>query len=562
MSMGAAGPKGCVSRRVESFFAELGRHQDRIARRVEICLTAPSTRSVGRGRVDLQFLFLFFVRGVTLKFQSSLLALCAACVLTAVPRAGAASPQDAPADAHRVVEVDAVKRSWAMDPRDAVVIDPGKLLLGISGCALGSHTDYAWSDNTLGHPRFTMAWPGRRHIWNGATLIPIDPTVYPIFVATYRATNVVTTRFWDFHVAMRTKADLPGKYNFVRMDNPDTSVPMIADGKLRELRVDTRKVHLSPDDAVIATNPLTSMWLGVRAGLDTPASFELVGMRMESVAETRRSEPYENATPIRFRVTDPEGEAVGGATVTVDAQRINFARSAKSDVFGWVSLTPLENMAGVHTVRVEKEGWMPAEFHDLRVGGHGAVDLVMEKAVVYRGRVVDERGAGISNVAVRMYPAAGGSGRSGGRSMTRVAVATGPDGRWVSPPMPAGVEQLCLRFTHIDYVSDREAEVKPGHSAEQLVREYPVSVMRDGVRIRGRVYPAPGQTLYKVESQLILGGHSEPKLRWASDDGFFDLGTIEPGVGQLTLKAKGHQDVVIDLSPYREDVVLDVQMEE
>lgn len=484
------------------------------------------------------------------------------CVLAVSPWARAMPPQDEPAAAHRVVGLEAVAKSWAMDPRDAVVLDPNKLMLGISGCALGSHTDYAWSDNVLGHPRFTMAWPGRRHVWNGATFIPIDPTTYPIYVATYRATRVVTPRFWDFHVMMPTRTDLENKYSFVRPDNPVTGVSMIGDGKLRELRVDMRTVSLTPDAEVFVANPLTSLWLGVRAGLDTPAVFELVGLRMESTAETRRADPFADEAPIQFRVTDPKGEAIGGAEVALDAQRINFARRGKSDAFGRVSLTPLENAAGVHTVRVEKEGWMPAEFDDLRVGGDGSVTLVLEKAVVYRGRVVDERGAGIPNVAVRMYPAGWRSSATEGRSLVRVAVATGPDGRWISPPMPASSEDLCLRLTHIDYVSDPAAEVKAGHSVEQLVRDYPVAVMRDGVRVRGQVRPAPGQTLKKMESQLTLGGHSERMIRWGADDGFFDLGTIEPGAATLTLKARGHQDVVIDLAQYREDTVLDVQLEE
>ena len=105
------------------------------------------------------------------------------------------------------------------------------------------------------------------------------------------------------------------------------------------------------------------------------------------------------------------------------------------------------NESGQHMVRVEKDGWVRTDFDDLRVGDDGAVPLVLEKAVVYRGQIVDERGAGIRNVAVRMHPADGGAAVGTGRTMTWVAVATGADGRWQSPPVPASIEAMSLRYT-------------------------------------------------------------------------------------------------------------------
>ena len=160
---------------------------------------------------------------------------------------------DAIAKANRVVGLDAVTASWSMDPRDAVVLDPNRLMLGISGCAVGSHTDHAWTDQVAGHPRFNMGWPGRRHVWSSAGLIPIDVNTYPILVVTYRATHTHTQafRFWDAIITLRTDTGLESKYNFVRADNPVTGTPMISDGQLREFRIDTRDVHVSPDLSLI-----------------------------------------------------------------------------------------------------------------------------------------------------------------------------------------------------------------------------------------------------------------------------------------------------------------------
>ena len=491
-------------------------------------------------------------------------ALAVLCWGGAVASADQVGP-DAIAKANRVVGLDAVTASWSMDPRDAVVLDPNRLMLGISGCAVGSHTDHAWTDQVAGHPRFNMGWPGRRHVWSSAGLIPIDVNTYPILVVTYRATHTHTQafRFWDAIITLRTDTGLESKYNFVRADNPVTGTPMISDGQLREFRIDTRDVHVSPDHAVFASKTFKSLWVGVRAGAIAPATFELVGMRLESTDQTRPDQPFADEAPIRFRVTDSKGNPIEGAAVTLDAQRINFARSGQSDRFGEVSVTPMGNDTGQHTARVEKEGWMPTEFRDLRVGADGYATLALEKAVVYRGRVADERGAGIAGVSVRMYPAtSSATAAAGGRSLTRVAVATGPDGRWTSPPMPASVGDLCLRLTHLDYVSDAAAKVKPGHNAEQLIRGYPVAVMRDGVRLSGQMHPAAGQKLSSVKTQLIINGRPRRLMSWVSGDGVFDLGVIERGTAQLLLTAKGHQDMVIEIGEDHDGTPLNVQMEE
>ena len=460
------------------------------------------------------------------------------------------------------VEDQAVKDSWKMSPRDAVVLDTN-LIFKISSCAMGSHTDYAWIDASQEYPRFAVAWPQRRHVWIGSPLIPIDINVYPILVLTYRAHGTEQNRFWDYHVDLFTDAGMGSPYRGIRVANPETSTPLIADGQLREFRIDTREIEIKPESGVFATRPFTHIWVGTRSGLEVPATFDLVGLRLEATDKTRLPEAYADEQPVRLRVTDPAGRPVGDAQVTVDAQRINFARTGRTDRFGYVTLTPQGNATGQHTVRVEKDGWMRTEFDGLQVAGDGAVPLVVERAVVYRGQIIDERGAGIPNVSVRMYPAdSRHAGASPGRVLTRTAVATGPDGRWQSPPMPARIEQMCLRYTHTGYVSDRHAEVKPGHDRDQLIREYPVAVMRDGLQLHGRITPAAGQTLEGVKTELVVDGMRKPLPGWVHEDGTYGHGAIEPGRGQLVVKATGHQDYTVDFSGGAGRLELGVQLVE
>ena len=454
---------------------------------------------------------------------------------------------------------EALAESWQMSPRDAVVLDPN-LMIKTSSSAMWFHTDYAWIDEAQGHPRFSVGWPGRRHVWKAGKLLPIDINVYPILVMTYRAKGVEQPRFWDYHIVLTTKAEVRSPFGSIRVDNPETATALVPDGKLRAFRIDTRQVEMKPGTGLLATNPLTAMAIGTRAGLEGVGSFELVGMRFEATDATRRADYFVDEDSVRLRVIDPEGRPLEGADVTIDAQRINFARSGKTDRFGYVTLAPMGNESGQHLVRVEKDGWVRTDFDDLRVGDDGAVPLVLEKAVVYRGQIVDERGAGIPNVAVRMHPADGGAAVGTGRTMTWVAVATGADGRWQSPPVPASIEAMSLRYTHIDYVSDRYAETKPGHDTDQLIRAYPVSVMRDGLKLHGRITPATGKTLEGAVTELVVEGISQPLPGWVHADGTYGHAVIDPGHGQLIVKVPGHQDTTVDFSGGVGPLRLDVQL--
>jgi len=87
---------------------------------------------------------------------------------------------------------------------------------------------------------------------------------------------------------------------------------------------------------------ITALAIAVRSSQDGPASLELVDLRF--MAETP-GPPPEPDEPVQVEVHDDEGEAVGDAVVTFDAERVNWARSQTTDINGSATLTPLHTAA-------------------------------------------------------------------------------------------------------------------------------------------------------------------------------------------------------------------------
>ncbi|HCD34516.1 MAG TPA: hypothetical protein DER01_19055 [Phycisphaerales bacterium] len=450
---------------------------------------------------------------------------------------------------HHPVTKDTIDHAKKLSPEQAVVIDPN-IIFSISNCAMGSHTDYAWTQTIDGHPRFTVAWPNHRHVWPSFNFMQVDPKVYPILVMTYRAKNTVQNSFWDYHIDLFSKTEkYRSPYRGIRPDVPTVGMPLVADGQLREYRVDTRTCQFKPGDGITPTNPYYSIWFGTRSGQQVPATFDFVGLRFESTDQTRPQTAYADDVPISVRVVDQTGLPINNAKVVVDAQRLNFARSDMTNKEGLATITPLKNEVDQHMIRVEKDGFVTTEFFNVTPLVNKPVTLHMSKAVVFRGTVVDDRGKGIPDVAVRMYPANRFESSSGGKVNTRVAVKTDSDGRWQSPPMPVEVTDMCLRLTHPDYVSDNHAMIKAGHSAKEMTLNYPIAVMHDGITFQSKVIPAQDLTLEKLKVVLTMDTlHNEQLKALTQSKDQFKFFTIARQSGQIFITAQNHEPLLIDFN--------------
>src|SRR5713101_4650575 len=81
-------------------------------------------------------------------------------------------------------------------------------------------------------------------------------------------------------------------------------------------------------------------------------------------------------------VTDKTGSVVAGATVKVTSQATRISRDAKTDASGYYTVPLLP--VSTYTVRVESQGFRPAEQRDIRlqVDEHREVDFTLQPASV------------------------------------------------------------------------------------------------------------------------------------------------------------------------------------
>ena len=84
------------------------------------------------------------------------------------------------------------------------------------------------------------------------------------------------------------------------------------------------------------------------------ATIQIADLRFEAPPDAEHAEQHDEP-PITVVLTDSKDKPVAGATVTIDAERKDAARSAKSDAQGHVTLTPVSNEAGQHMLQIDAD---------------------------------------------------------------------------------------------------------------------------------------------------------------------------------------------------------------
>jgi len=441
-----------------------------------------------------------------------------------------------------------LEQSQALPTHEAMAIDVDRLFSSIASCAYPVHTYHSWQETAPdGAQRLAISLPMRTHSWFLRQPLPVSLEAYPIVELDYRAENI-------------HKIEI-GSYQKRHVFTPSEPGP---DGT-RRLRLDTRDHDLFqswPKDTLIR----------VTTGPEGEGSIDLVGLRYIADPENA-PEPAVELAPKRIRVTDIEGHPIAGVKVSTDAYRLNFARSADTDAHGVAEVTPLSSERGINVIRVEKDGWVTAEFVQYGVGSDGMITVKMSKAVIFQGQVVDEYGAGIAGASVRMYPAYARTPEERkhlsqmGHRQTSLSVVTDVDGRWQSPPMPAETSNMCLMFAHKDYVSDTSAHIEKGHTIDELIREHPVRTMKSAIVLTGNMKDAETQKPIQGAYMLVVlegempwqGGISRPPVL---PDGTYITRGIEVKRGKLLAIAPGYASQLIPLNPDKAgEHLIDLDME-
>ena len=204
------------------------------------------------------------------------------------------------------------------------------------------NTDKWSQDMTLKHPRFTIHEPNKHHVWIYYLKVPVDVARYPVVVLTYRARR---TKWTMGYVLWLDDGTGPNNGRGLCVLAPKD---LVDDGRVREVSRDLRKYKPKGD--------IIGLALGATAGAEAPGVFDLMGLRFEAPSKAPARPAQGTDAPVRVRVQGPAGRPVAGASVTVDWERLNFARTVTTGATGQAQVVPLTNKSGTHTLHVEAPG--------------------------------------------------------------------------------------------------------------------------------------------------------------------------------------------------------------
>ena len=419
-------------------------------------------------------------------------------------------------------------------PADAVVLDP-------VGDWRGNDSQNAWHiglSQKSGHPKMTVLAPGKQGSWFRSLSIPIDPQRYPIAILRYRATGILPSAQPLFRLGMAKRGPLSVLLN----------QDLVADGKERDLVVDLGELGVR--DAI------TSVRLEPHCRGPEPAVFELLALSFESDHELPPAEEPEEPE-LSLRVVNRAGKGVEGATVTVDAERLNWSRTATTDALGRFALRAVYSPTGKHTIRVAKEGMGTVDI-DVLEGTPLPDTVALFKNTRYTGVVRNEDGDPIAGALVDIRVRLPGTVK--GLRPAAAVVMTDAAGRWQSPLLPGEISQVSIGLRHPDHFSqspDANSFAAVAGKALALVM-YPRVFLR-GVVLAPDGSPVPGAEVVCGELIVWQAGYSHPM--WSETvktdtEGRFAFLEKKPGAHMLLVMSADHAPSVkrLLLAPGMENV--------
>ena len=431
------------------------------------------------------------------------------------------APVAEPLPPQRVIVVD-VRRPWRL--RD-------------DGRAEMKWAEWFMQDVLADRVRFTIHDTEKKVQWDLDLDAPVDVSEYPMAVVTYRALN--QDRPWRDGMSLR--ADGGGASKRILR-----GTQLEVDGQVHESRFDMRGG---------APRLLHQLRMHLRSGSESPAVFDLLQVRFEALPNAPAD--VQEAPNVIVRATDVSGKPIAGAKATVDAELLNWSRSAVTDADGIASLRPLTYGGSSHAVTVEAEGYVPA-----RASWPGdrppiaSLPVVLKRGAPLGGVVRDEQGKPIPGVEIYVnvngdmaqlethlavpaiyHPGGNGPWLSGDTLLAR----TDENGRWRTAPAPLDLPRVQMMVLHHDYIHCQPHiffnAVPP---IESLRDGSAVITLRKGVRIAGTVTDERGAPLEDVLVGMEEGqwGYESPG-RATDRQGRFVFSGMQPGYTALFFKRMG-----------------------
>ena len=395
--------------------------------------------------------------------------------------------------------------------------------------------------------RFVVNEPGKNKVWVKYFDIPIDvKESYPIVVMTYRAEGISaeSTEEYALYLDDDSGPDYGGVMPFLPRD-------LVSDGKKHVISFDLRQLKPISD--------LIGMALGVYAGAEGPAVFDLFDLRFEAVGDGEPMEVVLEDFEFIINVVDTDGNPVQGATVTVDAERRNWARSVVSDAGGQAKLQPYHTLTYRHMIRVSKAGTMTTEVRE-QPDNDDPITVVLQPAAFYGGFVLDENGEPLENTTVNIR--AGNRGSKTSWTRTGADILTDRSGSWQSPSLAANIERVQIRLAHPDYTIGTEyIDVSEPNMAELLSGSAVLTIAgREKNFFTGYTGYVLNQEAEPLEGVLVAAASDIHKQAVTDNEGKFKI-EIQQNNDMLLLYQDGYAVNIIELTEESETEDVEIILE-
>jgi protein involved in polysaccharide export with SLBB domain len=287
----------------------------------------------------------------------------------------------------------------------------------------------------------------------------------------------------------------------------------------------------------------------------------LLGLRFEHADDAVAVEPPKDDRPVSLRVLGSDGKAVEGATVTIDAERSNWARSASTDKDGLVTITPLANGSSTHMAWVSKPGFLATQ--EVIQSGAARSKIDLRPTVRCSGIVEDEQGkpvagAGVSatwrilgsTITLEYVDQVAGAGVSATRripsSPRREAhVLTNAQGRWeMLIPADLPPKALAIVVAHSDFLyawADDLGGNDTVPAMSQLLDGTAKFILKRGAEVSGSVFKPDGTPGEGALVRVRAGDNAfpPPPSACADSQGRFRLSRVIPEDLALSVELPG-----------------------
>ena len=218
-------------------------------------------------------------------------------------------------------------------------------------------------------------------------------------------------------------------------------------------------------------------------------------------------------------------------------------RKDQTDNEGRCRIVLGEDMPDYLRVEVRKEGFVPIRLNWRKTPGYPVIPdqytLALERGTSIGGIIQDEQGHPIEGANVHLLV-------PGGDEVERVAIwdhveKTDAEGHWRCDIVPSKLDDIWIRLTHRDYISDEMYGKTPKPPMERLRALTGVMVMKQGITVTGRVFDANDRP---IEGASVAQGSDRHGSHYPStqtdSEGRFEFQNAKQDEMVLTVQAVGY----------------------